>query len=59
MHKWTVRDRYDHLIYLTDERWEHITSPVNHYLTTLTYTPSLAESLPITLVERPETVAAT
>jgi uncharacterized protein YuzE len=32
--------------------------PVNHYLKTLTYTPSLAESLPITLVERPETVAA-
>ena len=32
--------------------------PVSHYLKTLTYTPSLAESLPITLVQRPETVAA-
>jgi len=32
--------------------------PVNHYLKTLTYTPSLAESLPIALVERLETVTA-
>jgi len=30
MHKWTVQDRYGHLIYLTNERWEHIISPANH-----------------------------
>lgn len=30
--------------------------PVSHYLKTLTYTPSLAESVPITLVERSEVV---
>ena len=33
--------------------------PVNRYLKTLTYTPSLAQSIPITLVERPATVAVT
>jgi len=30
MRKWIVRDRYGHLIYLTDERWKHIISPTNH-----------------------------
>lgn len=30
MQKWTTQDRYGHLIYLTDERWEHITCPANH-----------------------------
>ncbi len=30
MRKWTVQDRYEHFIYLTDERWKHITNPVNH-----------------------------
>lgn len=24
MKKWTVRDRYDNIIYLTEERWHHI-----------------------------------
>jgi len=28
--KWVVQDRYGHTIYLTDERWEHITHPNNH-----------------------------
>ena len=32
--------------------------PVSRYLHTLTYTPSLAQSVPITLVERPATVTA-
>ena len=30
MRKWMVQDRYGHSVYLTDERWEHITSPANH-----------------------------
>jgi hypothetical protein len=30
MRKWTVRDRYGNTIYLTQERWEHITHPANH-----------------------------
>ncbi len=25
-----MRDRYDHAIYLTQERWEHIVDPTNH-----------------------------
>jgi uncharacterized protein YuzE len=30
--RWSVRDRYGNDIYLTDERWEHITEPMNqHY----------------------------
>jgi hypothetical protein len=28
--RWTVRDRYGHAIYLTHERWQHITGPMNH-----------------------------
>jgi hypothetical protein len=28
--RWTLRDRYGNDIYLTDERWEHITNPRNH-----------------------------
>ncbi len=31
--------------------------PVNRYLKTLTYTPSLAQSVPTTLVERPAAIA--
>ncbi len=26
----TVQDRYGNDIYPTDERWEHITEPINH-----------------------------
>jgi hypothetical protein len=28
--RWNERDRYGNNIYLTDERWEHITEPANH-----------------------------
>ncbi len=28
--RWIEPDIYGNKIYLTDERWEHITSPVNH-----------------------------
>ena len=28
--RWVVRDRYGNDIYLTDERWEHITESRNH-----------------------------
>ena len=28
--RWEVRDRYGNDIYLTRERWEHITKPMNH-----------------------------
>jgi hypothetical protein len=28
--RWTVQDRYDNSIYLTQERWEHIIDPINH-----------------------------
>jgi hypothetical protein len=28
--RWTVQDRYGNRIYLTQERWEHITESVNH-----------------------------
>jgi len=28
--RWDERDRYGNDIYLTDERWEHITEPANH-----------------------------
>jgi hypothetical protein len=28
--RWVVRDREGHAIYLTEERWEHITHPANH-----------------------------
>ena len=28
--RWVVRDRYDNEVYLTQERWEHITEPMNH-----------------------------
>ncbi len=27
---WSLRDRYGNHIYLTNERWEHITNPLNH-----------------------------
>lgn len=27
---WSVRDRYGNDVYLTDERWQHITEPINH-----------------------------
>ncbi len=27
---WTLRDRYGNSIYLTDERWRHITDSFNH-----------------------------
>jgi len=30
MKRWTVRDRYNNDIYLTQERWEHIVQPLNH-----------------------------
>jgi hypothetical protein len=29
-HRWIERDRYGNEIYLTEERWEHITEPTNH-----------------------------
>jgi hypothetical protein len=28
--RWIEQDVYSNKIYLTDERWEHITSPMNH-----------------------------
>lgn len=28
--RWTVNDRYGNPIYLTQERWEHITADTNH-----------------------------
>jgi hypothetical protein len=28
--RWCVTDRYGNEIYLTQERWEHITNPLNH-----------------------------
>ena len=28
--RWNERDRYGNDIYLTDERWNHITEPINH-----------------------------
>ena len=28
--RWSVHDRDDNEIYLTEERWEHITEPSNH-----------------------------
>jgi hypothetical protein len=28
--RWTVRDRYNNEVYLTHERWGHITDPINH-----------------------------
>lgn len=28
--RWTVQDRYENPIYLTQERWEHIIDPINH-----------------------------
>lgn len=28
--RWTVQDRWHNEIYLTDERWEHITAATNH-----------------------------
>ena len=27
---WSVRDRYGNDVYLTEERWQHITEPINH-----------------------------
>lgn len=28
--RWTVKDKNGNSIYLTNERWEHITEPINH-----------------------------
>jgi hypothetical protein len=28
--RWTIRDQAGHTIYLTQERWHHITAPINH-----------------------------
>jgi hypothetical protein len=28
--RWTVRDRSENEVYLTQERWEHIIDPLNH-----------------------------
>src|SRR2546430_14588225 len=28
--RWTIRDQSGHTIYLTQERWDHITAPLNH-----------------------------
>lgn len=28
--RWTTRDSSGHTIYLTQERWDHITAPMNH-----------------------------
>jgi hypothetical protein len=28
--RWTVHDRYGNTIYMTQERWEHITDAINH-----------------------------
>ncbi|HSK70276.1 MAG TPA: hypothetical protein VK892_01175 [Pyrinomonadaceae bacterium] len=29
-HRWIEQDRFGNQIYLTEERWEHITQPANH-----------------------------
>jgi hypothetical protein len=29
--RWTVRNRYTNEVYLTHERWEHITDLINHH----------------------------
>ncbi|MDZ4721740.1 MAG: hypothetical protein SH847_25030 [Roseiflexaceae bacterium] len=28
--RWTVHDRYGNMVYLTQERWQHIIDPINH-----------------------------
>ena len=28
--RWTTHDRYRNVIYITHERWEHITDSINH-----------------------------
>lgn len=28
--RWTLQDRYHNTIYLTEERWQHITNALNH-----------------------------
>ena len=28
--RWKIHDRYGNEIYLTHERWQHITAPINH-----------------------------
>ena len=28
--RWKIRDRYGNEIYLTEERWQHITTSINH-----------------------------
>ena len=28
--RWTLQDRYNNLIYLTEERWQHIIDALNH-----------------------------
>jgi hypothetical protein len=30
MKRWIIQDRYGNMIYLSQERWEHITDPINH-----------------------------
>lgn len=42
--RWSERDRYGNDIYLTDERWEHITEPANH-LEMLTYEDELRRTI--------------
>ena len=28
--RWTIQDRYGNVIYMTQERWEHVTDAINH-----------------------------
>lgn len=28
--RWTVKDHFGNVIYLTQERWDHIVDPINH-----------------------------
>lgn len=42
--RWTVRDHYGNDIYLTQERWAHITEPISHPEMTL-YEEYLKETI--------------
>jgi len=42
--RWTVRDRYGHTVYLTDERWQHMIGSMNHPEMAL-YEESLKETI--------------
>jgi hypothetical protein len=42
--RWTIRDRSSHSIYLTQERWDHITAPMNH-LEMIRYEEHLKETV--------------